>query len=63
MYLISQGSCNVSIYGRTEGSEKMKDIHIRTLDTYDYFGEISLVHDSVRTATVTCSNYCTLGKI
>ena len=29
----------------------------------DFFGEISLIHDSVRTATVTCSNYCTLGKI
>lgn len=63
MYLISQGSCDVTIFDRAEGSENMEDLHIRKLNTYDYFGEISLVHDSVRTATVTCSNYCTLGKI
>ena len=63
MYLISQGSCNVSIYDRDEVTGKMVDMHVRTLEACDYFGEISLVHDSVRTATVTCTNYCTLGKI
>lgn len=41
----------------------MKDIEVRTLGACDYFGEISLIHDSVRTATVTTMNYCTLGKI
>ena len=63
MYLISQGSCKVSIFDRNEKTGKMTDIHVRTLESHDYFGEISLVHDSVRTATVTCTNYCTLGKI
>ena len=63
MYLISQGSCLVTIYDRKEGKEEMEDIAIRTLNENDYFGEISLVYDSVRSATVTCSNYCTLGKI
>lgn len=29
----------------------------------DYFGEIALVYDSVRSASVTTSNYCTIGKI
>jgi len=41
----------------------MRDIKVRQLDVCDYFGEISLIHDSVRTATVTTQNYCTLGKI
>jgi len=36
---------------------------VRTLEQSDYFGEVSLIHDSVRTATVTTKNYCTLGKL
>ena len=41
----------------------MKDFHIRRLEENSYFGEISLAHDGVRSATVTCTNYCTLGQI
>lgn len=41
----------------------MVDHEVRTLQVSDYFGEISLVYDSVRSATVTTKNYCTLGKI
>ena len=41
----------------------MADIWIRDLEASDYFGEISMIYDSVRTATVTCSNYVTLGRI
>lgn len=41
----------------------MQDVHVRLLEQNAYFGEIALVYDSVRSATVTCSNYCTLGKI
>ena len=41
----------------------MTDILVRKLDVHDYFGEVSLVYDSVRTATVTSKNYCTLGKL
>ena len=65
MYLISQGVCKVSVYDRIKGnnSKKLHDLHVRVLEQNDYFGEISVVYDSVRTATVTCTNYCTLGKI
>ena len=63
MYIISQGSCNVSIYDHDQETGKMKDFHIRKLNENSYFGEISLVYDGVRSATVTCTNYCTLGKI
>ena len=41
----------------------MQDIEVSTLHKNEYFGEISLVYDSVRSATVSCANYCTLGKI
>jgi len=41
----------------------MQDVHVRRLEKNEYFGEVSLVYDSVRSATVTCANYCTLGKI
>ena len=61
MYIISQGTCSVTIYDTDFISGKMKDIEVRILEKNAYFGEISLVHDSVRTATVTCSNYSTLG--
>ena len=41
----------------------MKDHVVRMLKESDYFGEISMIHDAVRTATVTTKNYCTLGKL
>ena len=42
---------------------KMQDIHVRNLNESDYFGEVSLIYDNVRTATVTTTNYSSLGKI
>lgn len=63
MYLIQQGSCKVSIYDVNPRTKKLEDIQLKVLNKSDFFGEISMIHDSVRTATVTCSNYCTLGKI
>ena len=41
----------------------MVDHKVRELGVTDYFGEVSLIHDSVRTATVQTLNYCTLGQI
>ena len=61
MYIISQGTCSVTVHDKDFISGKMKEILVRMLEKNSYFGEISLVHDSVRTATVTCSNYSTLG--
>ena len=63
MYIISQGNCNVSIYDIEETTGKMQDMKVRSLRHGDYFGEISVIYDSVRSATVRCSNYCTMGKI
>jgi CRP-like cAMP-binding protein len=63
MYLISQGSCAVSVYDHSKTKMALTDMHVRTLGVSDYFGEISLVYDGVRTATVTTTNYCTIGKL
>lgn len=63
MYIISQGQCKVSVYDKSMKTQRMQDIEVRQIKKHDYFGEISLVYDSVRSATVTCTNYCTLGKI
>ena len=63
MYVISKGVCSVSIYDECIETKKMKDQEVRTLTESDYFGEISLIHDSVRTASVTSKNYLTLGKL
>ena len=64
VYIIQQGRCSVSVFDRVSVKhEKMQDIHVRNLGPNQYFGEISVVHDSVRTATVTTENYCTMGKI
>lgn len=63
MYIISQGKCKVSVFDSSIKTGQMQDIEVKQLTNNDYFGEISLVYDSVRSATVTCTNYCTLGKI
>lgn len=42
---------------------KFEDTFVRTLKKTDYFGEVSLIHDGYRTASVTAMNYCTLGKL
>jgi len=63
MYLVSQGACNVSVFDWQINKMRMEDIHVRSLKVCDYFGEISLVHDGVRTANVITTNYCSLLKI
>ena len=64
MYIIAQGACKVSTYFYTgAGSTKLTEQIINHLQVSDYFGEIALVYDSVRSASVTSSNYCAIGKI
>lgn len=63
MFIVSQGSLRVSVYDKSTTTGKMQEIKVRELAKCDYFGEISLIYDSVRSATIICNNYCTLGKI
>ena len=63
MYIIQKGKCKVTVYDENVYTKKMEDIHVKMLGESDYFGEISLVYDGVRTANVGTTNYCTLGKL
>ena len=63
MYLISQGTCKVHLSDRSDVTLRLEDINIRSLGKDTYFGEVSLVHDSCRTANVTAMSYVTTGKI
>ena len=53
----------VSVFDQDPDSELMRDYEVRMLKESDYFGEVSMAHDSVRSATVTTKNYCTIGKL
>ena len=63
MYLINDGFCRVHIYDKSPTNNRMQDIDVKVLKKGDYFGEVSLVYDLRRTASITAQNYCTLGKL
>jgi CRP-like cAMP-binding protein len=61
MYVVQKGECNVLVVdkvGLENGSKR-----VRTLYPGDHFGEVSLIYNCRRTATVTASNYCTLAQL
>ena len=58
LYLIAKGDCTVWV------RDHMKNqVYINQLCQGDYFGEISILTDSPRTASVRSSNYCTMACI
>ncbi len=56
MYIISKGSIEISI----PAEDGKKDIQVSILKEGDFFGELSLVDGSPRTATATALDHCTL---
>ena len=58
MFLIAKGDCTVWVKNHVKDN-----VYVRQLCQGDYFGEISILTDSVRTATVKSSNYCTMACI
>lgn len=59
MYLVARGECVVNI--KDEQGKLIKDF--KTLTPSDYFGEIGLIYDCKRTATVVSRKYTTLAKM
>ena len=55
MYLINDGFCKVHIWAKDpdKKSNKPEDITVKMLKRGDHFGEVSLIHDSHRTASIT----------
>ncbi len=61
LYFVQKGDCSALVHnkiGLEVGNKKT-----RTLYPGDHFGEISLIYNCKRTATVVANNYCTLAKL
>lgn len=57
MFFLARGEWSVSVI-----SEKQREIFVRTLVEGDYFGEIGLIKQWKRTASVSSKNYATLAE-
>lgn len=59
MYYIAKGE--FTVYVQTQ--PQMKSLKVRSLALGDHFGEISMIYNCKRTATVTSNKYATLGYL
>jgi len=58
MYYVAKGVCSVSVIDQTK-TKRM----VRHLLPGNHFGEIGMIYDTPRSATVISKNYCTLAKM
>lgn len=61
MYFVQKGDCSVFVQDKIGLEAGVK--RVRSLFPGDHFGEVSLIYNCRRTATVTANNYCTLAKL
>ena len=61
MYFVAKGECSVRVRDRVsiDGSDR----EIRKLYPGDHFGEIGLIYNCKRTATVIATNYSTMAAL
>jgi CRP-like cAMP-binding protein len=59
-YFIAEGSCEVTMIDYKNNQAKSM---CRELNQGNYFGEIGLIFNCKRTATVKSTNYCTFARI
>ena len=58
-YFIAEGKCEVTVNDYFGNSESINKI----LEKGNYFGEVAILHNTLRTATVKSINYCTFGLL
>jgi CRP-like cAMP-binding protein len=63
MYFIVNGDFKVHVVDTLVTLTKMEDNIVSVLSESNYFGEVALIHDGYRTASVTSLKYGTLGAI
>mmetsp|Transcript_17142 Transcript_17142/g.26498 ORF Transcript_17142/g.26498 Transcript_17142/m.26498 type:complete len:126 (-) Transcript_17142:16-393(-) len=56
LYLIAKGDCTIWV---TDHLKRQR--FVRTADQGEYFGEVAILFETPRTATVKSQNYCTLA--
>lgn len=61
MFFIAKGTMSVEVLDKINGNKEIQKV--RVLDDGDHFGEIALLYDCRRTATVVSENYCTCAKL
>ena len=59
LYFIAEGKCEVIVNDFFGNSETNDQILIKG----NYFGEVAILHNTKRTATVKSINYCTFGLL
>ena len=58
MYFLAQGQCEVLIRDQTRKEKLVRDLHEGMM-----FGEVAIVHNTKRTASVKSKEHCTVGAI
>lgn len=58
-FFIAEGQCQVSLLDHFQNEVQIKPV----LEKGDYFGELAILNNCLRTATVRSNNYCTFAKI
>lgn len=61
VFVISNGDCEV--YVKDWQVKENRELYVRTLYQGMYFGEIALMNNTVRSATVKSRNYSVLGRV
>ena len=59
MYFISQGDCIVNV----RDDQMHEKVAHKLLVEGDYFGDISILYNFVRTSSVICRNYNTMARL
>lgn len=59
--MISSGDCEIFVNDWTHKDNK--ELYVRSLYQGMYFGEIALMNNTVRSATVKSRNFCVIGRI